>query len=138
MLDSFAIYHSWLFVGEEEFAAVHQAAGQRIVLFFVVPTFILTVVTIIMFWHRPAGIPRRLIWLAFAFQMVSWLSSALIQIPIQAQLSQGKDDELLNKLITTDWIRIVAMLAYVIVVFRIIRRLQTYHLQRLPARALSH
>src|SRR3989337_413787 len=107
IVDSFAMYHSWLFVGEAEFVAVHQAAGQRIVLFFVLPFFFLTMITILMFWNRPAIISRRLLWIGFICQMVSWLSSAFIQIPIQLQLDRGKDQELLNKLIATDWIRVV-------------------------------
>lgn len=129
LLDSFAIYHSWLFVGEEEFAAVHQATSQRIILFFVLPTLILTIVTILMFWYRPAAIPRHLLWFAFSCQMVSWISSALIQIPIQAQLSKGKDEALLNKLIATDWIRIVAWVVYIAIAIQIIRRLRLHYLR---------
>lgn len=94
MIDSFAIYPSWLLVGEEEFVAVHQAGGQRIVLFLVLPILALTIIIIIMFWHRPVAIPKRLLWIAFVCQMISWLSSAFIQIPIQIQLDQGKDEAL--------------------------------------------
>ena len=130
MIDSFALYHSWLFVGESEFAAVHQAAGQRIVLFFVLPTFVLTGITIAMFWYRPSMIPKHLLWFAFACQMISWLSSAFIQIPIQLQLDQGKDEELLNKLITTDWIRIIAWLIYISVVVKMITRMQPIYLKQ--------
>ena len=124
VIDSFAMYHSWLFVGEEEFAMVHQQSGQRILLFFVFPTLVLTIITIMMFWHRPVIIPKRLLWFAFSCQMISWISSAFIQIPIQMQLDSGKDIELLNKLITTDWIRIIAWMFYIVVVFRIMRMVQ--------------
>lgn len=129
ILDSFAIYHSWQFVGEEEFATVHQATGQRIVLFFVLPTLILTIITIMMFWYRPAVIPKSLLGLALACQLASWISSALIQIPIQLQLDNGKDIQLLNKLIATNWIRIIAWFIYIALVIQMIRRLQTHYLK---------
>lgn len=134
MIDSFALYHSWLFVGEDEFAAVHQAAGQRIVLIFVLPTLVLTGITIAMFWYRPSIIPKHLLWSAFACQMISWLSSAFIQIPIQLQLDQGRDEALLNKLITTDWIRIIAWLIYISIVAKMMMRMQSIYLNREPGR----
>ncbi|MBC7828414.1 MAG: hypothetical protein H7122_11760 [Chitinophagaceae bacterium] len=116
IIDSFALYHSWLFVGANEFAAIHQAGGQRIVLFFVFPMVILTIITILLFWYRPQVIPKHLLWYAFACQLISWLSSAFIQIPIQLQLDQGKDEVLLSRLITTDWIRIIAWVIYIVIV----------------------
>jgi hypothetical protein len=122
IIDSFAIYHSWLFVGEDEFAAVHQAAGQRIILFFVLPMVVLTIVTALMFWFRVNIIPRNLLWSAFTCQVVSWISSVLIQIPIQMRLDRGKDEELLNKLITTDWIRTIAWVIYIAIVIQMILR----------------
>jgi hypothetical protein len=120
VIDSFAIYHSWLFVGADEFPAVHQAAGQRILLFLVLPMVVLTVITVLMFWIRPNIISKRLLSLAFICQIVSWLSSAVIQIPIQFQLDHGKDEVLLNKLISTDWIRIIAWLIYIVIVVQIL------------------
>ena len=122
IIDSFAIYHSWLFVGEDEFAAVHQAAGQRIILFFVLPMVVLTIVTALMFWFRVNIIPKNLLWFAFTCQVVSWISSVMIQIPIQMRLDRGKDEELLNKLITTDWIRIIAWVVYIVIVIQMILR----------------
>lgn len=129
MLDSFALYHSWLFVGEDEFAAVHQAAGQRIVLIFVLPTFVLTIITILLFWYRPSIIPKYLIWMALGCQLVSWLSSAFIQIPIQLELDKGKDEALLNRLISTDWIRIIAWGIYIVIIVQIIFRLYSHYLK---------
>lgn len=133
VIDSFALYHSWLFVGHDEFAVVHQQSGQRILLFFVLPTLILTVITILMFWHRPAIIPKKLIWFGLGCQMVSWISSALIQIPIQLQLDNGKDLDLLNKLIATDWIRIIAWIVYIGIVLRMIKILQVEVAKRLSS-----
>jgi hypothetical protein len=108
MMDSFVLYHSWQFVGEHEFALFHKAAGQRIVSIFVLPMFLLTVLAILMFWHRHVAIPRKFLWILLICLATGWLSSALIQIPIQIELDNGKDSVLLSQLIITDWIRVIA------------------------------
>lgn len=112
IMGSFVVYHSWLYVGPDEFAAMHIAAGKRIVPLFVLPTVILTILNVFMFWKRPSQISKTQVWLALAMLLTSWVSSTFIQIPIQAQLSTGKNDVLLNKLIFTDWIRVIASFVY--------------------------
>ena len=113
VMDSFAIYHSWLFVGEAEFANMHQKISDRIVSLYVLPLVICTIVNVLLFWFRPASLPKCLVWRTFACVMVIWLSSVFIQIPIQFQLHHGKDLALLNKLILTDWIRVIAWFIFI-------------------------
>ena len=114
-MDSFVIYHGWKFVGVSEFPVVHEEMGSRIIRFLVLPTLLMTILTIMMFWKRPYNIPRSWVLAAFLFEMISWVSSALIQIPIQGQL-HVKDEAALQRLITTDWIRIVAWVGYIFMV----------------------
>ena len=45
--------------------------------------------------------------MALVCAIIPWLSSAFIQIPMQVELSKGKNEVLLQQLITTDWIRII-------------------------------
>lgn len=120
MMDSFVVYHSWKFVGAAEFARVHQESSVRIVQVFVSATLMMTVTTIVMFWKRPHYIPRKWVWIAFIAEIVSWVSSALIQIPIQGQLSQGRDEAALSRLIATDWVRIAAWIFYIVIVSRML------------------
>jgi hypothetical protein len=122
MMDSFVVYHSWKFVGAAEFAQVHQQSSIRIVQVFVSATFLMTITTVILLWKRPANIPRQWIWIALACEIVSWVSSAVIQIPIQGQLSQGRNEDALNRLIMTDWIRIAAWVFYIVVASRMLVR----------------
>lgn len=122
MTDSFVIYHSWQFVGQEDFAAMHVATSQRIIPFIVFPTLLMTVVTIIMLWKRPVVIPKRWVMAGLICQLVSWVSSALIQIPMQTKLSQG-DRATLEHLISTDWIRVIAWIIYIVIVSRMLMRI---------------
>jgi hypothetical protein len=107
VMDSFAMYHTWRFVGPAEFAEMHKESGSRIVPFFVLPTMVMTVFLILQFWHRPKSVSRTLVWATLVCTIIPWLSSAFIQIPMQMELDKGKNDALLESLILTDWIRVV-------------------------------
>lgn len=117
MMDSFVVYHGWRFVGQAEFALVHEETGRRIVQVLVLEVLLMTLMTIMMFWKRPFNISRKWIAAALAFELVSWISSALIQIPIQFSLSQ-KNEAALQRLLTTDWIRIISWIFYILIVSR--------------------
>jgi hypothetical protein len=122
MMDSFVLYHSWQFVGENEFAFFHKEAGQRIVLVFVLPMLLLTVLIILSFWHRHVAISRKLLGCSLLFISIGWLSSFVIQIPIQIELDKGKNSALLNQLIVTDWIRVIASWGLALTTIAMLRR----------------
>ena len=124
-MDSFVIYNGWNFVGPEEFAAMHQATGQRIVTTFVMPMVVLLVLNIMQYWLRPATVPRSWVTMALISQLIGWLSSVFIQIPIQMQLSQGKDEALLEKLIVSDWLRVFSWLIYIAIIVAMLYRLRS-------------
>jgi hypothetical protein len=125
IMDSLAIYHSWRFVGEAEFARVHTEISDRIITFFVLPLLVCTILAVFLFWYRPASLPKKMVWMAMACLAVAWLSSVFIQIPIQFQLHEGKDVALLNKLHDTDWIRIIAYVAFFSVVISMLWRVSS-------------
>jgi hypothetical protein len=122
MMDSFAMYHTWRFVGEKEFSEMHIESGSRIIPFFVIPTLVMTVFLVLQFWHRPKAVSRKLVWAALICTIIPWLSSALIQIPMQIELDKGKDMELLKELIVSDWIRVIPSFALVGVAFTMLKR----------------
>ena len=122
VMDSFVVYHTWRFVGETEFIKMHMESSSRIVPIFVLPTLVTTIFLVLQFWHRPKVVPRTLLWIALVCMLIAWLSSAFIQIPMQAALDQGKNDQLLKDLIVTDWIRVVPSFILAVVVFIMIRK----------------
>ena len=102
-VESFVNYPTWLLIGENEFQAFHQALGQRIIITMVIPMALSTVFNVLLFWYRPSVIPRWTVWVTLALALISWISSALIQIPIQIQLSEtGYSREAIERLIATD------------------------------------
>ena len=106
-VESFVNYPSWHLIGADEFIAYHRFITPRVIAFLVAPALLGTVFTILMLWFRPVTIPVWAVWAALAAQVIAWISSATIQIPIQMQLSEhGLSGELIDYLIKTNfWLR---------------------------------
>ena len=105
-VEGFVNYRTWELIGPSEFQAYHQALSPRIIGTLVIPLAIMTLMSVALIWFRPRAIPRAAILLAIAFIGINWIITLLIQIPIQRQLyANGYSLELINKLISTDWIR---------------------------------
>lgn len=103
-VETFVNYPTWPLIGANEFRAYHQALGPLVIRYMVIPMLITTVLTICLLWLRPAPIPRWAIWLSVALQLVTWVSTATIQIPIQLQLSSdGLSLPLIERLMFTSW-----------------------------------
>ena len=106
-VESFVNYPSWHLIGSNDFLAYHQFIGPRVLAFLVAPALLGTVFTVLMLWARPAVIPLWAVWAAIAAQVIVWVSTAAIQVPIQVQLSShGLSLELVERLIKTNfWLR---------------------------------
>ncbi len=102
MVTSLVGYRIWKLVGPNEFAKFHQADNTLIVPVFVIFFFLSFVPQILLFWFRPAIIPRWMVGLALFFNLIMLISSITIQIPIQMKLDEGFSMELIDRLITTD------------------------------------
>lgn len=103
-VETFVNYPTWPLIGANEFRAYHQALGPLVIRYMVIPMLITTVLTICLLWFRPAPIPRWAIWLSVALQLITWVSTATIQIPIQLQLSSdGLSLPLIERLMFTSW-----------------------------------
>lgn len=122
MMDGFAMYHTWRFIGANEFATAHMEAGRRIIAVLVVPFLVMTVFLVLLFWHRHKAISRLQLWICLFCSTIGWLSSAFIQIPLQGQLSQGKNDELLDWLIVSDWIRTIPLWIMMAIILKMIHQ----------------
>lgn len=103
-VETFVNYPTWRLIGANEFRAYHQAVGPLVIRYMVIPLLITTVLTIFLLWFRPAPIPRWAIWLSVVLQLVTWVSTATVQIPIQLQLSSdGLSLPLIERLMFTSW-----------------------------------
>jgi hypothetical protein len=87
-VESFVNYPTWRLIGANDFRAYHQALGPLVICYMVIPMLITTILTMLLLWFRPAPIPRWAIWLSVVLQLIVWVSTAAIQLPIQVQLSR--------------------------------------------------
>jgi hypothetical protein len=131
-VESFVNYPTWRLIGGNEFRAYHQTLGPLIIGYMVIPMLITTILTVLLLWLRPAPIPRWAIWLAVALQLLIWVSTVAIQLPIQAQLSRdGLSLPLIERLIFTNWwLRKVPQIINALIFLWLMSLLLRVHAQR--------
>ena len=112
-VESFVNYPTWPLIGANEFRAYHRALGPLIIGYMVIPMLVTTILTILLLWIRPASIPRWMVGLAIVLQLIVWVSTVAIQLPIQGQLSaDGMSLPLIERLrVTSFWLRRVPHIA---------------------------
>jgi hypothetical protein len=90
-------------MSNEDFIALRSDHLWKIYPLLVAPVCILVIVTAVLAWSGAPPVPRWVFVGALACQLIMVGSTALIQIPIQIELSQsGFDRALLDRLISTD------------------------------------
>jgi len=106
-VESFINYPTWKLIGPNEFLTYHHTAGPLIIGYLVAPAVFGTLLTSLLLWFRPRPIPAWVLWVALGLQVVVWISTITIQIPIQIQLSDtGLSIPAIDKLIVTNfWFR---------------------------------
>ncbi|HMJ46444.1 MAG TPA: hypothetical protein VK498_03900 [Ferruginibacter sp.] len=127
IVNSLVGYRTWRAVGTNEFPKFHQIDSSLIIPLFVVFFFLSFMPQILLFWFRPMIIPKWLVWLALLFNLTALISTIAIQIPIQTQLDRSFSLELIDRLISTDFIyRRIPMLFLAIINFIMLYRVVKY------------
>ena len=118
IVNSLVAYRTWRAVGAEEFPAFHQIDSSLIIPLFVIFAFLSFIPQILLFWFRPMVIPKILVWLALLCNLIALASTIIIQIPIQIELDRKFSLELIDRLISTDFIyRKIPMILMAIINF---------------------
>ena len=108
MMDYFAIYEPWKLIDENIFARFHQYQGSRVIMLFVIPSAVMTLLNLLAIIFPVSYVKRRWIILSFIAYCFDWIFSFTMQIPIQLKLEQAKDMRLINELLFTNWFRFAA------------------------------
>ena len=136
IVNSLVAYRTWRAVGANEFPEFHHIDSSLIIPLFVVFFFLSFIPQVLLFWFRPMVISRWLVWLALFFNLIALVSTIAIQIPIQVELDKRFSSELIERLISTDFIyRRIPMLLLAIINFIMLYKVVRYsnNRQNLPA-----
>ncbi|HZV69535.1 MAG TPA: hypothetical protein VFG10_08325 [Saprospiraceae bacterium] len=118
IVNSLVAYRTWRAVGPNEFPEFHHIDSALIIPLFVVFFLLSFIPQVLLLWLRPMVIPRWLVWVALLFNFITLVSTITIQIPIQVELDKKFSLELIERLISTDFIyRRIPMLFLAIVNF---------------------
>lgn len=114
VLEVFIYYPSWPYI-TGGWRAFKQSVDELIIPLYVVPTFLVYIPAVLMFWFRPVAIPRWMIWASLILLLIPTISTLLIQLPIQFSLEAGFDPVTYERLRYTDlWYRQPAAFAGVL------------------------
>jgi hypothetical protein len=126
-VESFVNYPTWRLIGVNEFRDYHRALGPLIVGYMVIPMLLGTILSLVLVWVRPSPIPLWTVLVAVACQLIVWISTATIQLPIQFQLgADGLSIPAIDRLIFTNlWLRkvpqIIATALFIWMMYLILR-----------------
>jgi hypothetical protein len=116
MMDYFLVYPSRLIVGENEFVTYHTLLENMIIPISVLPFLVITLLNFVLLWYRPTFVSGRFLWFSFVCLILDWLSTALLQIPMNLELNHGKNQELIQQVMDTNWGRVILESAQFIIV----------------------
>jgi len=98
-------YPLFLKVGSVDFSKYESSHRIR-TSFVVVPLMLVEgVSSVALLVWPPGGFAALWLWILVALLVVIWLSTFLIQVPLHNRLSNGFRDELIRKLVRSNWVR---------------------------------
>lgn len=125
LIESFVNYPLWYLLGTTDvWTRYHQGLSAWIIPLLAFPTLLFQlIVNVLLIFFRPAAVSRASVYFSLVLLLVVIISSLVIQIPIQFQLSQGYSRELVDRLIVTDlWMRIAVGIVRCVVVIVMMKR----------------
>ncbi len=117
------IFRTWkLLTDPKTFHTVQAVHWKKLPYWVFVPVGLSFIGVIALFWYHPNNISNSEIWIAFAFQFLSHLLTAVFWGPWQAKLSKdesGNESPWLTKILKTHWIRTALINAYALMLLYI-------------------
>ncbi|MDX2190872.1 MAG: hypothetical protein SFY32_13515 [Bacteroidota bacterium] len=126
VMEVFVYYPSWQHI-HSDWITFKKLVDSLIIPRYVVPTMLVYIPLIIMFWHRSKSLPKWTIWASLVGYLIPTISTMLVQLPIQFKLEEGFDQALYEKLMWTDlyYRQIAAFFGFVLsgyMLFRVVRQ----------------
>lgn len=107
------VYPGFHRIGTEDFRAFHRWYTMRIAVIVIPLMSAEALLTLYWLWFRPRA---SLVLLSTAAVAVVWMSTFGLQVPLHRRLQHGKEEDLIRRLVTTNWVRTMAWSLKAIVV----------------------
>jgi hypothetical protein len=95
-------------IGDSEFSAYEQRHMSLTTWVVAPPMLVEAATALLLFWFRPTGVSIGFVWAGVVLLAIIWLSTAFLQVPCHETLSNGFDADVHRRLVSTNWIRVVA------------------------------
>ena len=99
------LYPAYRFVGQDSFVDFETAHTRRMGLVLAIPAPVEIVTGALLIWERPPDVDLVLVFVAGMMLAAIWIMTALVQARIHSRLSRGRDDRLIERLISSNWWR---------------------------------
>lgn len=109
LMEHFALFYAWTLIPANQSSILQHVqynSGLRAMYIYVIPKIFVTLWTGLLLRQHP-----RLWWSAFCLA-ISWLSSFLVQVPLQLKVRETGDRKALDQLLRTTWLRTLAMVGH--------------------------
>jgi hypothetical protein len=113
LMEHFALFYAWTLLPPTQptiLQHVQYNSGLRAGYVYVIPKVVLTCCTFALLHQEPR------LWWSVVCLGISWVSSFLVQIPLQLQVKESGDRVALRQLVRTTWVRTMAMVGHCCVV----------------------
>ena len=118
-------YPLYAFVGSDDFTAFHAEWSRRITTVVILPMSIDLITSIWLALAPPHGVSRPLAITGAVLAVITWLSTALLQVPRHEKLSGGFDDQTHASLVATSWVRTIGWSAHAVICVLMVLATQT-------------
>jgi hypothetical protein len=103
-MEGYVAYPFWREIGTSDWLAARQAPGAAAFFgIFLIPGYLPMILTIVMFWHRPAGLSKWVPTAIIGLIVIVFVVTAAYFVPdLQMKLDEGYSRELIDELLKND------------------------------------
>lgn len=99
-------YPSMKFVPKERFISFHNFHSKRISIL-AIPIMLIELITSFVLFYQNINSYNHIFTINLLIVILIWISTFLIQVPLHNTLSYSKNENILNRLIFSNWIRTI-------------------------------
>ncbi|KAK5120829.1 hypothetical protein LTR85_005896 [Meristemomyces frigidus] len=119
LMEHFTLFYAWSLVSsDKDLKIIQQFTGTRTLYIYYIPKVALTLMTAAFMYKTKGHFWWQ--WWCMGCLVVSWVSSAVVQVPLQLRVRERQDRVALAKLRESSWVGTLAMVGNAVVLFYVV------------------